>query len=259
MKNKFFLKFALCFLAIGCFITIVFAQQQDEKKLIIGTWINEERTIKFVFTSAMKCYQYYEGKFSNSYKYKISNSSPQCGEKVFVNKNEETSYLELTNLKDGTKTCFEINGFTPKTLSLTSIGFAHPNLFIRQTYSVIKKKKIKSTFQTSSNFNGYWTDGIDGSVFDLLLTQKGSTLTGSYCSTMLNGNKIDCDIDSTDLSINGVVTNSNTVTVDFKSQFSRSSGKAMIKKISDTQIKWVIIKEPKGEYYIPNSAVLSKQ
>lgn len=115
MKN-YFLKVVLFISFISLNASKVVAQVQDERKLIIGSWNTANGIIKYVFTSAMKCNYYYKGKLSNSYRYKISNHSIQCGEKVYIDK--ETSYLELTNLKDGERNCFEINGIGKKTLSL---------------------------------------------------------------------------------------------------------------------------------------------
>ncbi len=119
--------------------------------------------------------------------------------------------------------------------------------------------KVSAKFQTTWDFNGNWSYTTESSQFDLSLIQNGSTLTGSHCSTMFSGNKIDCNMDSTELSINGTVTDQNMVTVEFKSHFLRLNGKATLKKISDTQIEWAIIEEPKGEYYIPDKVILTKK
>ncbi|HUS00806.1 MAG TPA: hypothetical protein VMY77_03725 [Chitinophagaceae bacterium] len=115
------------------------------------------------------------------------------------------------------------------------------------------------SFQTTE-FNGIWECSSTASQFTLYLSQNGTTLSGSHCSVFQNGEKIDCRIDPTDLSIQATdVGTSNTVTVNFKSYFKNLSGKATLKKISETQIEWTITEKPQGEYYIPNTATLTKQ
>jgi hypothetical protein len=97
---------------------------------IIGSWVSEEDSLyKIVFT-ADKCYDYYEGVISDSSTYVISNSSPQCGQNVPVE--NYTSYLQLTSLKDGEKTCYEINGITSQTLSLRELDQGEPSVYKRQ-------------------------------------------------------------------------------------------------------------------------------
>ena len=117
----------------------------------------------------------------------------------------------------------------------------------------------KSEAQNIGNFSGKWDFTTEGSSFQLLLTQKENAITGSHCSTMLSGNKIDCFLNSTDLSITGTVADSNKVTIDFKSFFSGTTGKATLKKISATQIEFIIIEEPEGEFYLPDRATLTKK
>lgn len=127
-----------------CSYNVVLCQYiNTEKKLIIGNWRGEEGSWKLIFTSTMKCYEYFDNKLSDTYKYKISNTSPQCGAGADANKNKETSYLELTNLKDDTNTCYVINGVTAKILSLTGWRNAYPSVFVRQINSVIQNKKSK--------------------------------------------------------------------------------------------------------------------
>src|SRR5215213_9186559 len=87
-------------LLVSIFLSAQPVTAQNEKKLILGTWVTGKGLIKFNFNPDMKCYRYYKGKLSGSYKYRISNSTTQCGEKVSINKDEQTSYLELTDLKN---------------------------------------------------------------------------------------------------------------------------------------------------------------
>jgi hypothetical protein len=112
----------------------------------------------------------------------------------------------------------------------------------------------------TTDVNGIWECSTNSSQFTLYLNQSGSTLSGSHCSVFQNGQKIDCRLDNADLSIQPTdVGTNNLITVNFKSYFKNLSGKATIKKISDTEIEWTITEKPAGEYYIPNSATLTKQ
>ncbi|RZJ91157.1 MAG: hypothetical protein EOO60_08260 [Hymenobacter sp.] len=77
-----------------------------------------------------KCTQYYSGQAPEIDQYSFSNKSPQCGEKVPVEEN--TSYLQLTQLKNNEVTCYELNGLTAKTLSLRPIHKGGALVFVKQ-------------------------------------------------------------------------------------------------------------------------------
>jgi hypothetical protein len=109
-----------------------------------------------------------------------------------------------------------------------------------------------------ANLQGSWKSTTDNSEFILYLDQPSNNLTGSHCSVQQNGNRIDCRLDDTDLSISGRVNDATTVTVTFKSFSGGATGKATIKKVTPTTIEWTIIKKPQGEFYIPMNAVLTK-
>jgi hypothetical protein len=113
--------------------------------------------------------------------------------------------------------------------------------------------------QGTANFSGRWSYSSARTSFLVILTQKGSALSGTHCCTMAAGRKIDCYLEATDISITGTVTDANLVTVTFKSFFSETSGKATLKRISPTQIEWTITEAPKGEFYLPSKAVLTKK
>jgi hypothetical protein len=132
-------------------------------------------------------------------------------------------------------------------------------VFISLLFCFVFLCALSSKAQDIANFNGKWSYTSDRTSFLLVLTQKQSILSGTHCSTMAGGNKIDCFLDATDISITGTVTDSNLVTITFKSFFSETSGKATLRKIGPTQIEWTIIEEPKGEFYLPTKAVLFKK
>lgn len=109
------------------------------------------------------------------------------------------------------------------------------------------------------NFSGKWHTESANASFDLDLTQTKNALRGSHCSVQNGGNKIDCTLDETDISITGIVGNSSTVTVTFTSQFSQKNGSAKITKMNDSTIVWQIVTKPQGEFYLPTHTTLKKQ
>lgn len=109
------------------------------------------------------------------------------------------------------------------------------------------------------NFSGKWHTETANASFDLHLTQTKDVLRGSHCSVQNGGNKIDCVLDETDISITGIVGNSSTVTVTFTSQFSQKKGSAKITKMNDSTIVWQIVTKPQGEFYLPTHTTLKKQ
>ncbi len=121
--------------------TVIPKYIKEEKKNILGKWISEEdNNWKMIFTANSKCYNYYSDTLISTSIYKISNTSPQCGDTVWVDEKGETSYLELNDIKDGIKTCYEINGVSD-VLSLTYLS--RGNLIV--LYKLIPKnhRRIK--------------------------------------------------------------------------------------------------------------------
>ncbi len=124
-------------------------------------------------------------------------------------------------------------------------------------WSCTTSKKVSQ----ASEFNGYWVYKTNSSVFDLFLKLDEKIVTGSYCSVMLNGNRIDCsdDEDESETSFAGVLINNETINIDFVSSYSGTVGKAKLKKINSNKIEWKIIEKPDGIFFIPDSVVLIKQ
>jgi hypothetical protein len=129
--------------------------------------------------------------------------------------------------------------------------------FSQQRHKHGLKKKVSEQLKI---FSGSWTYSDKSSQFNLSLNQKGKAVIGSHCSIMRNGNRIDCSEESTDsITVRGILVNPNTATVEFKSTYADKIGKANITRLNRTKIKWEIIKEPDGEYYIPKNIILSKE
>ena len=98
--------------------------------MIVGSWEESETNWKLVFTSNI-CYEYFDGKMVTTYNYKLSNNGIQCGQKVYVNKNEQTSYLHMTDRSNGAQTCYEINGVDKTSLSLSEFLAPTPSILHR--------------------------------------------------------------------------------------------------------------------------------
>lgn len=83
-----------------------------------------------VFTGD-NCKWYYENSQTHEYNYILSNLSPQCGSHVLVT--AETKYLQITKIIDpNDKTCYEIYGLSPTTLTLREINSGGFIVFDRQ-------------------------------------------------------------------------------------------------------------------------------
>ncbi len=107
------------------------------------------------------------------------------------------------------------------------------------------------------NFNGTWNWSSTTANFTLVISQVNNIVTGNHCSVSDNGERIDC-AESTESSINGTV-QGNYLTVTFTSSFSMEKGIAIIRWIDNSSIEWEITQKPKGEYFIPNKVILTKQ
>ncbi len=105
-----------------------------------------------------------------------------------------------------------------------------------------------------NDFTGNWNSS--SSDFTLSIKQIKNKITGSHCSILQNGNRIDCATD--ERTIRGTI-HGDSILVVFKSTYSMKSGTAVIKRINDAQIKWEITKKPVGEFYIPTTAILKKE
>lgn len=127
-------------------------------------------------------------------------------------------------------------------------------LYILLTLLLIDYKIKAQTF----NFSGNWHHSTSRTQFTLKLLQTGMLLKGTHASVLAAGNRIDASLDSTDITINGVLTsNSNVAIVTFRSSYSNTIGKAKLTH-TPVEIKWEIIQKPLGEYHIPDKGILRK-
>lgn len=131
----------------------------------------------------------------------------------------------------------------------------------------MKKLTVVSVFillaffmEAQTNFAGNWQFQDSTTLFELYLEQSNLNVTGSHSSVTDNGKFIDAVIPgdyapNNGISIKGTVV-ADSVVVSFFSSYANSWGKAVIKKTSNTQIHWKIIKDPNDAFYIPLECTL---
>jgi hypothetical protein len=99
------------------------AQASEERKLIIGVWMAEDKSERLEFKTNGECIEFVSSdKSYNTYTYNISDTMPVCITKESINPKIKTTFLKMIDKKDGLQFCYEINGFSAKTLSLRILG-----------------------------------------------------------------------------------------------------------------------------------------
>lgn len=143
MKNHHITKWAGIFVLLALSFNNVQGQTiEQEKKLIIGTWITEDSTWSLEFGTDSKCKEYYDGKLAKQYSYKITSVNSPCGRKMQTDPREtDATFLQLNDLKTNVLECFEINGVSKTEMSIT--GYVVPTLFIRK--ATINPSALKSS------------------------------------------------------------------------------------------------------------------
>jgi hypothetical protein len=103
----------------------------ESLKKVIGAWLsNDDVNWKLVFTAEGKCFQYYGEELLETDSFMIANTSPQCEEEVQVN--STTMYLQLENIEDKEKTCYEIYALTENVLTVRPLTRGGIMTFSRQ-------------------------------------------------------------------------------------------------------------------------------
>lgn len=136
IKSSFF--FIICIMIIQVVMgykpniarQALYYQHQDST--IIGTWVSvNDNNWRFKFNTDSTCSSIYLGDETYNYTYKISNTSPQCGQTVDIN--QYSNYLQLINVNDSTDNiCYLLNGITNKNLSLSPIDQGGAFVFVKQ-------------------------------------------------------------------------------------------------------------------------------
>lgn len=106
--------------------------------------------------------------------------------------------------------------------------------------------------------NWKWEKNDSQTFFTLRIRYKNNMLFGKHCYTLNNGSKVDCaSLPSDTTFIISDYKFSDTLIVDVTSSFSYKKGKAKI-YLSNGKLFWELFKEPTGEYYFPQHAILVK-
>lgn len=114
---------------------------------------------------------------------------------------------------------------------------------------------------TNQNYAGEWeyvgeNNGEPYEMLSLTLTTKDSIVTGTHCSVMLKGDRID-DADS-EKSIKGVI-KEDYLLIKIKSGYGNGTGTAKLTFIGQDSLYFEFITPPDGEYWIPDKVTLTKK
>lgn len=109
------------------------------------------------------------------------------------------------------------------------------------------------------NFGGKWLWKSKTASFEVHLVQTGQRIKGAHFAYIGLGRKLDNQEhpEENGPSIAGIVTG-NTAKVDITSAHSDTSGKATM-TLEKGKLRWLVTQKPTGEYYFPDSVVLSRQ
>lgn len=117
----------------------------------------------------------------------------------------------------------------------------------------------------ASNISGEWQSvkkssksKVPEEMFTLNIVQNGNDIKAQYCAIANSGGKIDCENEE-EFNIKGILKDRKIV-AEFYSFFSSSHDKGKVEIIiNDNALQWKIIQAPKGEYYAPDNATLTKK
>lgn len=122
----------------------------------------------------------------------------------------------------------------------------------------IPNEKNENKIVKDSSFIGvwYWSSADKSAEFTLKIKKIiRDSIYAQYCAVYNNGNKMDCDFDDIN-NVKGVI-KKNKVFLEFNSFFGAKKGKAELLITNNSNLKWIITKAPKGEYFAPDNAILS--
>ena len=117
---------------------------------------------------------------------------------------------------------------------------------------------IKVTFSAPVNngFVGIWCWDLDSSVsaFSITIKKISGLYMGSYGSVIRSGNKIDDNDDA----FRFKEAKKNVVKAKIKAGISGNTGLIQLKILDNKKIEWFILRKPKGEFYVPQKAILHR-
>ncbi|WP_281237911.1 tetratricopeptide repeat protein [Flavobacterium praedii] len=133
----------------------------------------------------------------------------------------------------------------------------------KQSEAQISSKTIIKSENNDLIGSWEWSDNsknvdVPESLFTLIIEKiNGDNIIARYCAIADSGNKIDCSNDEKEFNLKGIIKN-NKITATFNSFFGGKNGKVEI-TINGNTLSWKIVQKPNGgEYYAPDSCILTK-
>lgn len=108
----------------------------------------------------------------------------------------------------------------------------------------------------SYEFSGRWCWEFNNNInnFSIDIVKINNKYKGGYDSVSQSGNKID----DNDSAFSFGVTTKKTIKTKLKSGITGNIGLVELELINKNKLKWIIIKHPDGEMYLPSKAILYK-
>ena len=101
-----------------------------------------------------------------------------------------------------------------------------------------------------------WVHNSEKRDFNVDIYYSEDSLTGTYCSVMQSGSKIDCG--DGDTSFSTIIPKNNELITSFKSFYQEGIGKVKLTIIHKDTMMWIITERPSVPCFAPDSAVLVK-
>ena len=110
-----------------------------------------------------------------------------------------------------------------------------------------------------NSFEGKW-DWVHNSEkrdFSVTIKYNRDTLSGTYCSIMQAGSRIDCG--NGDVSFSTEIPIRDTLITSFNSFYQEGTGKVQLTLAHKDTLKWIILERPSVPCFAPDSAMLVKE
>ncbi|RPH29517.1 MAG: hypothetical protein EHM93_17230 [Bacteroidales bacterium] len=105
--------------------------------------------------------------------------------------------------------------------------------------------------------NWKWEKNDEKHDFTLQILQKDTIVVGKHCYILNAGSKMDCSDNDNVFSFKFKPSNTDSLVLGIRSYYSNQVGQISL-KYKNGKIYWKLVKAPKGEYYLPREAVLTK-
>lgn len=127
---------------------------------------------------------------------------------------------------------------------------------IASTLGILPITSVSNAADVGSNFSGKWCWDKNSKVgtFSLVINKVSNVYKGGYSCVAYSGDKID----DNDNAFSFKATKKNKIKTKLKAGISGESGLIYLEILNDNKIKWIVVKEPKGEFYPPETAILHR-